>query len=58
MKKLLSIIVMMICLGVSGVSNAQSNNRPIINDFSPKTGFIGSTVTGVKNNTSVSVRVI
>jgi hypothetical protein len=45
MKKLLSIIVMVICLGVSGQLNAQCTDRPIINDFSPKTGFIGSTVT-------------
>ncbi len=36
---------MMVCLGVSGTSIAQCNDRPIINDFSPKTGFIGSTVT-------------
>jgi hypothetical protein len=45
MKKILSIIVMMICLGVSGESNAQCADRPIINGFTPQTGFIGSTVT-------------
>tara|TARA_R110000787_G_scaffold129264_5_gene241106 strand:+ start:834 stop:5417 length:4584 start_codon:yes stop_codon:yes gene_type:complete len=45
MKKILSIIVMMICLGVSGESIAQCADRPIINDFTPQTGFIGSTVT-------------
>ncbi len=32
-------------MGVSSKSYAQCNDRPIINDFSPKTGFIGSTVT-------------
>ena len=45
MKKIVSIIVLMICLGVSGQSNAQCADKPTINDFSPKTGFIGSTVT-------------
>jgi hypothetical protein len=45
MKNLISIIVMIFCLGVSGQSIAQCADRPIINDFSPKTGFIGSTVT-------------
>ncbi|ARV05354.1 hypothetical protein BTO04_01005 [Polaribacter sp. SA4-10] len=32
-------------MGVSGQLNAQCTDRPIINDFSPQTGFIGSTVT-------------
>ncbi|MFT5249744.1 MAG: hypothetical protein ACI93P_001474, partial [bacterium] len=45
MKKIISIIVIIFCLGVSGESIAQCADRPIINDFTPQTGFIGSTVT-------------
>jgi hypothetical protein len=45
MKKIISILTLIVCLGVSLQSNAQCADRPIINDFSPKTGFIGSTVT-------------
>jgi hypothetical protein len=45
MKKVILMFVMIVCLGVSEQLKAQCNDRPIINDFSPKTGFIGSTVT-------------
>ncbi|MFD2565740.1 FG-GAP-like repeat-containing protein [Pseudotenacibaculum haliotis] len=44
MKKI-ALLIFIVCLGVSEQLNAQCNDRPIINDFSPKTGFIGSTVT-------------
>jgi len=45
MRKIISILTLILCLGVSGQLSAQCTDRPIINDFSPKTGFIGSTVT-------------
>ncbi|QNM86812.1 VCBS repeat-containing protein [Polaribacter pectinis] len=45
MKKLAYLIIVIFCLGVSGKTVAQCIDKPIINDFSPKTGFIGSTVT-------------
>ena len=45
MKKIISILTLIVCLGVSLQSNAQCADRPIVNNFSPKTGFIGSTVT-------------
>ncbi|MFT5250756.1 MAG: hypothetical protein ACI93P_002499, partial [bacterium] len=45
MKKIISILTLIVCLGVSLQSNAQCADRPIINDFTPQTGFIGSTVT-------------
>ncbi len=45
MKRIISILVIIACLGGMEQLNAQCSDRPIINDFSPKTGFIGSTVT-------------
>ena len=45
MKKIISIWTLIVCLGVSLQSNAPCADRPIINDFAPQTGFIGSTVT-------------
>ncbi|MFV5694824.1 FG-GAP-like repeat-containing protein [Flavobacterium sp. LB3P122] len=46
MKKIISILLIIVCLGVSTQSYAQScNSIPVINSFSPNTGFIGSIVT-------------
>jgi hypothetical protein len=44
MKKLTTILVFVFYIFTLNIQ-AQCNDRPIINDFSPKTGFIGSTVT-------------
>jgi hypothetical protein len=46
MRKLLSIVLLCLGLGIHTYVQAQCNgNAPIINTFSPNTGFIGSTVT-------------
>ncbi|MFV5693317.1 FG-GAP-like repeat-containing protein, partial [Flavobacterium sp. LT1R49] len=45
MKKIISILLIIVCLGVSTQSYAQSCTAPVINSFSPNTGFIGSIVT-------------
>ncbi|TDE51386.1 gliding motility-associated C-terminal domain-containing protein [Flavobacterium sp. GT3P67] len=46
MKKIISILLIIVCLGASAQSYAQScNTVPVINSFSPNTGFIGSIVT-------------
>jgi len=44
MKKLTTIFIFVFYIFTIQIQ-AQCNDRPIINDFSPKTGFIGSTVT-------------
>ena len=44
MKKSIAILVFVFYIFTLNIQ-AQCNDRPIINDFSPKTGFIGSTVT-------------
>ncbi|MBL4642825.1 MAG: VCBS repeat-containing protein, partial [Flavobacteriaceae bacterium] len=44
MKKLTTIFIFVFYVFTIQIQ-AQCNDRPIINDFSPKTGFIGSTVT-------------
>ncbi len=44
MKKLTTILIFVFYVFTIQIQ-AQCNDRPIINDFSPKTGFIGSTVT-------------
>ncbi|TKB95137.1 immunoglobulin-like domain-containing protein, partial [Pedobacter cryophilus] len=45
MRKIFSTFIMIICLGVSVQSFAQTcNTVPVINSFSPNTGFIGSKV--------------
>lgn len=46
MKKIISILIMIVCFGVSTQSFAQPcNTVPVINSFSPNTGYIGSKVT-------------
>jgi gliding motility-associated-like protein len=46
MKKIISILLIIVCLGVSTQSYAQPcNTVPVINSFSPNTGFVGSIVT-------------
>lgn len=46
MKRLIPILFMIVCLGVSMQSKAQScSDVPVINSFEPNTGFIGSLVT-------------
>ncbi len=44
MKKITTILIFVFYIFTINIE-AQCNDRPIINDFSPKTGFIGSTVT-------------
>ncbi|MBC8053350.1 MAG: VCBS repeat-containing protein [Sphingobacteriaceae bacterium] len=45
MKKTFTILITALILAVGTIANAQVCNAPVINTFSPNTGFIGSTVT-------------
>lgn len=45
MRKTFTLLIAAIILTVSSAANAQVCNAPVINSFSPNTGFIGSTVT-------------
>lgn len=45
MKTINYILSLLALLGVGSYTHSQCNNAPIINNFSPNTGFIGSTVT-------------
>ncbi len=45
MKKILSVFTAVLFLFASAIAEAQVCNAPVVNSFTPNTGFIGSTVT-------------